>query len=36
MKQLLSSRFIITVGMITALAITAGFFQFVPMFLKWD
>jgi hypothetical protein len=36
MKQLLSSRFMITVGLITALAVTTGLFQFFPMFLKWD
>jgi hypothetical protein len=36
MKQLLSSRFVITVGMITALAVTSGFFHVVPMWLKWD
>ena len=36
MKHLLSSRFVITVGMITALAVATGFFQFAPMFLKWE
>jgi hypothetical protein len=36
MKHLLSSRLVITIGMITALAVTTGFFQFAPMFLKWD
>jgi len=36
MKQLLTSRVAITVGMITALAVTTGFFRVVPLFFKWD